>query len=237
MYPPETPVMLAGVSMGGLVATLAALDGNIEPDGLLLVAPLIDVHLSPAMKAQAAVGSVLARLVPHARITPGVTPSRLSKDAEAVREYTEDPLVFVGNIRVKLGYELLRGFTRMRARWGEVRVPLLVLHGTEDEATDPVASARFVEAASSVDKRFVSLKGACHLICHEAGAARKVANEIKDFVVSRAKGAGEWAAEAQGGRGDRGVHANARAARSTSMGGSSSMAGGEHAYAMRAARL
>ena len=58
--------------MGGLVATLAALDGGIEPDGLLLLAPLIDVHLSPAMKAQAAVGSVLARLVPHARITPGV---------------------------------------------------------------------------------------------------------------------------------------------------------------------
>lgn len=113
----------------------------------------------------------------------------------------------------------------------------MVLHGTEDEATDPVASARFVEAAGSVDKRFVSLKGACHLICHEAGAARKVANEIKDFVVSRTKGAGEWAAEAQGGRGDRGVHANARAARSTSMGGSSSMVGGEHAYAMRAARL
>ena len=34
MYPPEVPVMLAGVSMGGLVATLAALDGGIEPDGL-----------------------------------------------------------------------------------------------------------------------------------------------------------------------------------------------------------
>ena len=191
MYPPDVPVMLAGVSMGGLVAALAVLDAGIAPDGLILVAPLLDVDMSAAMKAQAAIGGLLARAVPNARITPGVEPRRLSKDADAVREYVEDPRVFVGNLRVGLGYELLKGFVRARSRWREVSAPLLVLHGTDDEATDPRASRRFFDAATSADKKFVSLEGACHLICHEAGAARRVMDEVLAFVTSRAARGGE----------------------------------------------
>lgn len=248
MYPPDVPVMLAGVSMGGLVATLAVLDAGISPDALILVAPLVDVDLSAAMKAQAVVGGLLARAVPNARITPGVEPRRLSKDAEAVREYVEDPRVFVGNLRVGLGYELLKGFVRMRRRWSEVCTPLLVLHGTDDEATDPRASRRFFDAATSADKKFVSLKGACHLICHEAGASRRVMDEVLAFVSSRANRGStgrEWAAEAgsrasaaAGGSAGRGGGTSGRAAGVSNVRTRTAGVGsGEHAFAARAARL
>ena len=260
MYPPDVPVMLAGVSMGGLVATLAVLDAGIAPDGLILVAPLLDVDMSAAMKAQAAIGGLLARAVPNARITPGVEPRRLSKDADAVREYVEDPRVFVGNLRVGLGYELLKGFVRARSRWREVSAPLLVLHGTDDEATDPRASRRFFDAATSADKKFVSLEGACHLICHEAGAARRVMDEVLAFVTSRAARGGatgrEWAA--RGGATGREWAAEAGSQAASAAGGSAGRGGGtsgrvagvsnvrtrtagvgsaEHAFAARAARL
>ena len=260
MYPPDVPVMLAGVSMGGLVATLAYLDAGIAPDGLILVAPLLDVDMSAAMKAQAAIGGLLARAVPNARITPGVEPRRLSKDADAVREYVEDPRVFVGNLRVGLGYELLKGFVRARSRWREVSAPLLVLHGTDDEATDPRASRRFFDAATSADKKFVSLEGACHLICHEAGAARRVMDEVLAFVTSRAARGGatgrEWAA--RGGATGREWAAEAGSRAASAAGGSAGRGGGtsgrgagvsnvrtrtagvgsaEHAFAARAARL
>ena len=260
MYPPDVPVMLAGVSMGGLVATLAVLDAGIAPDGLILVAPLLDVDMSAAMKAQAAIGGLLARAVPNARITPGVEPRRLSKDADAVREYVEDPRVFVGNLRVGLGYELLKGFVRARPRWREVSTPLLVLHGTDDEATDPRASRRFFDAATSADKKFVSLEGACHLICHEAGAARRVMDEVLAFVTSRAARGGatgrEWAA--RGGATGREWAAEAGSQAASAAGGSAGRGGGtsgrgagvsnvrtrtagvgsaEHAFAARAARL
>ena len=260
MYPPDVPVMLAGVSMGGLVATLAVLDAGIAPDGLILVAPLLDVDMSAAMKAQAAIGGLLARAVPNARITPGVEPRRLSKDANAVREYVEDPRVFVGNLRVGLGYELLKGFVRARSRWREVSAPLLVLHGTDDEATDPRASRRFFDAATSADKKFVSLEGACHLICHEAGGARRVMDEVLAFVTSRAARGGatgrEWAA--RGGATGREWAAEAGSQAASAAGGSAGRGGGtsgrgagvsnvrtrtagvgsaEHAFAARAARL
>ena len=246
--------------MGGLVATLAVLDAGISPDALILVAPLVDVDMSAAMKAQAVVGGLLARAVPNARITPGVEPRRLSKDADAVREYVEDPRVFVGNLRVGLGYELLKGFVRMRRRWSEVCTPLLVLHGTDDEATDPRASRRFFDAATSADKKFVSLEGACHLICHEAGAARRVMDEVLAFVTSRAARGGatgrEWAA--RGGATGREWAAEAGSQAASAAGGSAGRGGGtsgrgagvsnvrtrtagvgsaEHAFAARAARL
>ena len=239
--------------MGGLVATLAVLDAGIAPDGLILVAPLLDVDMSAAMKAQAAIGGLLARAVPNARITPGVEPRRLSKDADAVREYVEDPRVFVGNLRVGLGYELLKGFVRARSRWREVSAPLLVLHGTDDEATDPRASRRFFDAATSADKKFVSLEGACHLICHEAGAARRVMDEVLAFVTSRAArgGDGTGVGGARRGRGSEGGAAR-RAGGSAGRGGGTSGRGAgvsnvrtrtagvgsaEHAFAARAARL
>ena len=249
MYPPDVPVMLAGVSMGGLVATLAVLDAGISPDALILVAPLVDVDMSAAMKAQAVVGGLLARAVPNARITPGVEPRRLSKDAEAVREYVEDPRVFVGNLRVRLGYELLKGFVRMRRRWSEVCTPLLVLHGTDDEATDPRASRRFFDAATSADKKFVSLRGACHLICHEAGASARVMHEVLGFVSSRANNGGgktgrERAAEANSadsaasGGGGRGEGTAGRSARSSNVRTrTAGVRSAEHAFAARAARL
>ena len=246
--------------MGGLVAALAVLDAGIAPDGLILVAPLLDVDMSAAMKAQAAIGGLLARAVPNARITPGVEPRRLSKDADAVREYVEDPRVFVGNLRVGLGYELLKGFVRARSRWREVSAPLLVLHGTDDEATDPRASRRFFDAATSADKKFVSLEGACHLICHEAGAARRVMDEVLAFVTSRAARGGatgrEWAA--RGGATGREWAAEAGSQAASAAGGSAGRGGGtsgrgagvsnvrtrtagvgsaEHAFAARAARL
>lgn len=250
MYPPDVPVMLAGVSMGGLVATLAVLDAGIAPDALILVAPLVDVDMSPAMKAQAFVGGALARAAPNARITPGVEPRRLSKDADAVREYVEDPRVFVGNLRVGLGYELLKGFVRMRKRWREVSTPLLVLHGTDDEATDPRASRRFFDAATSADKKFVSLRGACHLICHEAGASARVMDEVLGFVSSRTNNGGgktgrEWAAEANSadsaaasGGGGRGGGSAGRSARSSNVRTrTAGVRSAEHAFAARAARL
>ena len=234
--------------MGGLVATLAVLDAGISPDALILVAPLVDVDMSAAMKAQAVVGGLLARAVPNARITPGVEPRRLSKDADAVREYVEDPRVFVGNLRVGLAHELLKGFVRMRKRWREVSTPLLVLHGEDDEATDPRASRRFFDAATSADKKFVSLKGACHLICHEAGASRRVMDEVLAFVSSRANGGStgrEWAAEAgsrasaaAGGSAGRGGGTSGRAAGVSNVRTRTAGVGsGEHAFAARAARL
>ena len=141
------------------------------------------------MKAQAAVGGLLAGAVPNARITPGVEPRRLSKDADAVREYVEDLRVFVG-LRVGLGYELLKDLCERR--WSEVCTPLLVLHGTDDEATDPRVR-RFFDAATSADKKFVSLKGACHLICH--GRASRRDGRCSRSCRRGRWGRREWAAE------------------------------------------
>jgi acylglycerol lipase len=81
------------------------------------------------------------------------------------------------------------GFESLRKRYGEITTPLLVLHGAEDEATDPGASEIFVREAGSTDKTFASLPNAGHLIAHERATRDVVTRAIVDFVVSRAAAA------------------------------------------------
>ena len=64
-----------------------------------------------------------------------------------------------------------------------------MLHGAEDEATDPGASEIFVREAGSTDKTFASLPNAGHLIAHERATRDVVTRAIVDFVVSRAAAA------------------------------------------------
>ena len=159
MYPPDVPVMLAGVSMGGLVATLAVLDAGIAPDGLILVAPLLDVDMSAAMKAQAAGG--VARQGGAQPGSPRVWNRGGCPGRGRRARVRRGPRVFVGNLRVGLGYELLKGIrpgaiavargvrasprvTRRRRGDGPARVPPVLRRGDERRT------------------RFVSLEGACH---------------------------------------------------------------------------
>ena len=72
---------------------------------------------------------MLAKYVPNLRLVPAVPLEKLSKCQEAVKSYAEDPMLKVGNVRAKAGYEILQGFKRLKKRYGDIKLPLLVLHG------------------------------------------------------------------------------------------------------------
>ena len=191
-------MFLGGVSFGGLVAAHACLS---TPDarwaGLLLAAPAVDVKWNPALRLQASVGAFLARLAPHFRGVAAVPPERLSRDPDAIREYVEDPLVRVANLRFLAGFEILQGFRGLAPRREEIRTPLVVFHGDEDEACDFDVAREFVDAVGSDDKRFVALSGTRHLLLHEPGADA-VMDEMTAWVESRAA---RWKTGARAGGG------------------------------------
>ena len=82
----------------------------------------------------------------------------------------------------------------------EIRTPLVVFHGDEDEACDFDVAREFVDAVGSEDKRFVALPGTRHLLLHEPGASA-VADGMTAWVESRAA---RWKTGARAGRGRRG---------------------------------
>jgi len=154
-------------------------------EGSVLVAPCCDVDWTPLLRAQAGMGSFLAKVMPDYRGAAAITPERLSSDARAIEEYTKDPSVKVASVRFLAAFEILRGFAELKELAPRFKTPVLVIHGTKDAACFLPASEAFVRAAGSADKTFVAIEDGSHLLLHDAATRRRVTRMVVDFVVSR----------------------------------------------------
>lgn len=98
--------------------------------------PLIRMYITTCMvsdiqhvtccccRVQAAVGGVMASLIPRARVVPAVRPEDMSQDPRVVQDYVNDPLNLVGNVRAKTGNTLLRAFRSLNKHPERLHVPL-----------------------------------------------------------------------------------------------------------------
>jgi acylglycerol lipase len=66
----------------------------------------------------------------------GLEADAISRDPAVVEAYRSDPLVFTGKISAGLGAALMIAMERFPARYHELTVPVLILHGTEDQLAD-----------------------------------------------------------------------------------------------------
>ncbi|GFH31959.1 hydrolase_4 domain-containing protein, partial [Haematococcus lacustris] len=86
-------------------------------------------------RCQAPLGNCLAGCVPFAKIVPAVRPADMSQDPQVVREYLEDPLNYVDDVKARTGNEVLKGFKAMQKLRRKISVPLYACHGTMDRCT------------------------------------------------------------------------------------------------------
>lgn len=86
--------------------------------------------------------------------------------AALVAKYT-DPLVYTGPIRIRTGTEILRLSSYLLKNLKSVTVPLLVLHGSDDQVTDPKGSQELYDQAASKYKNIKIYNGLLHDILFE----------------------------------------------------------------------
>ena len=127
---PELPLAIVGHSMGGLV--VSALLCERKPDVLGAVTSGAPLELPAGVSgARLRMVRALRRFAPRLRLGNGVDPATLSRDPEVVRAYLDDPFVF-RRITVAMVSELMGAIERTAAGGGQVRVPMLLLHGEAD---------------------------------------------------------------------------------------------------------
>jgi alpha-beta hydrolase superfamily lysophospholipase len=161
---PGLPVFLLGHSMGGQIALAYALDHQDDLAGLVLSAPALANTSVPRPLQQVLKG--VARVAPTLR--PKVLDlDKISKDPEIVAAYHADPFVFHGNATLGLTAALVRRFDDLPQRARELRLPVLILHGTDDALTDPAGSRRLEETSGSPDQTVRYYDGLWHEIFHE----------------------------------------------------------------------
>ncbi|OMO73826.1 Alpha/beta hydrolase-1 [Corchorus olitorius] len=165
---PKLPAFLYGESLGGSIALLISLNQKNEWNGLILNGAMLGV--SPKFKPAGAwllpVAAFLAPTWKVASVKPHA--SKLYKEEWKRKLSANNP-----NRRTSrkpttaTALQFLRLCKYIRLRCHELEVPVLMVHGEDDQVCD-CSSARFVyESAASHDKTFKSFPGVAHMLIGE----------------------------------------------------------------------
>jgi alpha-beta hydrolase superfamily lysophospholipase len=131
----------------------------------------------------------LRHLVPTMTVSNGMGPIRdkVCHDVTVLDAYDADPLVYK-KITVGLAAVIGDANTEALARAGEIRVPLLVMHGEDDVIALPEGSKRLAAGVSG-DVKLKLWPGLYHFVHHEPdGAKERVLAFVADWLDAHVKG-------------------------------------------------
>ena len=160
----DLPVVMVGHSMGGLIATRYAQRHRDDLAGLVLTGPA--VGLGPVFE-----GWLAAPEPPSEPIDVAV----LSRDPAVGEAYAADPLVWHGGWKRPTLEAFVAADRAIADGPGFGDLPLLSIHGAEDQLV-PVALARpVVERLAGPDSDVHVLDGARHEVLNEVGKEQTIA--------------------------------------------------------------
>lgn len=150
--PAGKPLFLFGHSLGGLVTAASVAEDQNDVAGVVLSAPALLINAPPHLRA---IAGLVAAFAPAARLAPPIEAEGLSRIDEEVAAYRADPMVSDPRVPARTGASAIAVAERAWMHYRDWRVPVLVMHGEQDRATDPEGSKRFVQITPSADKRLV----------------------------------------------------------------------------------
>lgn len=162
---PDLPVFLLGHSMGGLIAASAVLEAEADYQGLLLTGPALQVP-TPPPAWQVLLLKFLSVVAPSMKALE-IDAATISRDNSVVEAYIADPLVHHENIPARMVVSLFNEGARVLSNAADISLPVLLLHGAEDQLTSVSASQDFVNALGSSDKRCTVYEGMYHELFNE----------------------------------------------------------------------
>ena len=155
---PSSPVFLFGHSAGGVFASAYAVKNQAKLQGLISESFAFRI---PAPGFALAAMKLLARIVPHARLVK-LNNADFSRDKSLVFKMDKDPLLENEKQPAKTMQQLLLAGEYLKKEMASIQLPVLILHGTADKATEPAGSEYFMAHASSADKQLKLYEGHYH---------------------------------------------------------------------------
>jgi alpha-beta hydrolase superfamily lysophospholipase len=144
-------VVPLGHSFGGAILLSTVLAGMVSRSTRFVLS-------SPALRLKVTVpfwkmslGRAASRLAPRLSMSNEVDPGSVSRIPEVVEAYRTDPLVH-SKISSRTYTELLGAQQDIFARAGQIKVPFLILAGTDDKLIDPQGSVALHEKTREVSE-------------------------------------------------------------------------------------
>jgi acylglycerol lipase len=153
-------VVPLGHSFGGAALLSTVLAGKLANSKRFAVSsPALKLRLqAPGWKT--AVAPLASKIVPRLAMDNEVDPAAVSRIAEVVAAYREDPLVH-RRISSRMYTEWQNATVDILGRAGQIKIPFLILAGTADPLIDPDGSRKLHQLAPSLSELHL-LEGRFH---------------------------------------------------------------------------
>lgn len=155
---PGVPVFVLGHSAGGVVSCVYALDHQSEIDGLICESFAYDLPV-PGFVLSLLKG--FDHIAPHAHVYT-LKNENFSRDPRVVEAMKNDPLIKDESEATQTAAVMIDAARRLNREFPLIKLPVLILHGTEDKATNPSGSQFFYDTAGSTDKTLKLYEGHYH---------------------------------------------------------------------------
>src|SRR5262245_14799036 len=145
---PGLPVFILGHSAGGVISCVYTLEHQAELAGLICESFAFQV---PAPDFALAVLKGLSHFAPHAQVLK-LPNEGFSRDPKVVEALNSDPLIAHEVQPTHTVAEMVRADERLKKEFPLMKLPVLILHGTDDKVTMASGSQFFYDTAGSADK-------------------------------------------------------------------------------------
>ena len=171
------PVFVLGHSAGGVVACLYALEYQAKINGLICESFAYQI---PAPDFALSVLKGLSHIAPHLH-TIKLKNEDFSRDNAVVETMNSDPLIAHESQPSKTMEQLVIADERLKKEFALITLPVLILHGTKDNATRFGGSQFFYDHAGSADKTLKLYEGHYHDLLNDLDK-EKVMTDIQEWV-------------------------------------------------------
>jgi acylglycerol lipase len=138
---PGVPVFLYGHSLGGPIVLKYILQKKPAIKGAIVTSPWLRLSYEPN-KFKKSVAGIMNKLIPSLIQPSGLNVSHISRNQEIIDAYKADPLVH-NKISVGLFYSAVAAANYSLDHAEDLKIPLLLFHGSDDLITSPDGSREF----------------------------------------------------------------------------------------------